>query len=69
MMDDDRLRGEVTAKQVLGWTDQEWRLFQFGQMVSTNRRLSRLESQANWRNVLTTIPWAIVGALIVLIVK
>lgn len=44
------------------WTDQEWRVFQFNHLVATNKRLSKLESQSSWRNVLASIPWAIVGA-------
>lgn len=69
MSSDECLIGEVTAQQVKGWTDQEWRVFQFNHMVATNKRLSRLEQQASWRNVLVSIPWAIVGALIVALIK
>jgi hypothetical protein len=63
------LKGEVTEAQVLGWTEQEWRAFQFKQMVETNKRLSKLETQAAWRNVLISIPWTIVGGLIVYLAK
>lgn len=70
-MRDERvcLKGEVTEKQVLGWTEQEWRAFQFVQMVETNKRLSKLEGQSNWRNALVSIPWTIVGGLIVYLAK
>ena len=70
-MAEDRkcLKGEVTEDQVLGWSEKEWRAFQFTQMVETNKRLSTLEGQANWRNVLVTIPWAIVGGLLVYLAK
>ena len=62
-MTDDCLKGDITAEQVAHWTQEEWRLFQYRHMVATNIRLSKLESQAAWRNTLATIPWAIVGAL------
>jgi hypothetical protein len=38
-------------------------------MVETNIRLSKLEGQASWRNVLTSIPWAIIGAIVVALIK
>lgn len=69
MSSDECLIGEVTVEQVKGWTDQEWRVFQFNHLVSTNKRLSKLESQSSWRNVLASIPWAIVGALIVALAR
>ena len=69
MSRDELLIGEVTVEQVKGWSDSEWRVFQFNHMVATNQRLSKLESQSSWRNVLASIPWAIVGALIVALAR
>ncbi len=69
MSRDDCLIGEVTVEQVKGWSDTEWRVFQFNHMLSTNLRLSKLEHQASWRNILVSIPWAIVGALVAVIAK
>lgn len=69
MSGDDRLIGEVSVDQVKKWTDLEWREFQFTHMVATNKRLSQLEHRASWRNALTSIPWAIVGAFIVAMTK
>lgn len=70
-MSEDRcyLKGEVTKEQVIEWKEEQWRAFLFNQMVETNIRLSKLEGQASWRNVLTSIPWAIVGAIVVALIK
>ena len=68
-MTDECLMGEVTAEQVVKWTQEEWRVFQYRHMLATNIRLSKLENQAAWRNVLISVPWAIVGALVVALVK
>lgn len=62
-MTDECLKGDITVDQVKGWSDLEWREFQFKHMVETNKRLSKLEYQASWRNILITVPWAIIGAL------
>ena len=62
------LKGDITIEQVKGWTDQEWRVFQFNHMVESNKRLSKLERQASWRNVLTMIPWAIVGGMVMFLI-
>lgn len=68
-MTDECLTGEVTVEQVKGWTQEEWRVFQYKHMLTTNIRLSKLENQAAWRNVLISVPWAIVGALVVALLK
>ena len=47
MSRDDCLLGEVTVDQVKGWSDSEWRVFQFNHMLATNLRLSKLERQAS----------------------
>lgn len=63
------LRGDITEDQVVGWDETTWRCFQFRHMVMTNKRLSGLENQSSWKAVVGKIPWAIVGALIVALVK
>lgn len=70
-MTDDRtcLYGEVDENQVASWNDEEWRRFQFRHMVSTNKRLSRLETAMSWRTVLLTVPWLVLGGVITALVK
>lgn len=70
-MTDDRtcLYGEVDENQVASWNDEEWRRFQFRHMVSTNKRLSRLETAMSWRTVLLAVPWLVLGGVITVLVK
>ena len=70
-MTEDRecLYGEVTEDQAAGWTDEEWRRFQFRHMVNTNKRLSKLELAMSWRTVLAAIPWVILGGVLTALVK
>ena len=70
-MTDDRtcLYGEVDENQVASWNDEEWRRFQFRHMVSTNKRLSRLETAMSWRTVLLAVPWLVLSGVITALVK
>lgn len=70
-MTDDRtcLYGEVDENQVASWNDEEWRRFQFRHMVSTNKRLSRLETAMSWRAILLAVPWLVLGGVITALVK
>ena len=63
------LKGEITEEQVLGWSEEEWRAFQFKCMIETNIRLSKLESQAALRNILISVPWALLGGIIVYLIQ
>ena len=73
---EETLRGELTEKDVLGYTDPQWRSYQFRHMVSTNKQLSEmksniitLENKIGWRTLLAGIPWAIMGTVIGVIIK
>ena len=68
-MPDKYLAGDLSIDQVMSWSEGEWREFQFHCMISVNARISKLESRASWQQVLMTIPWTLVGALLVALAK
>jgi hypothetical protein len=62
------LKGEVTVEQVVKWSADEWRAFQYKHMLETDKRLDQLENQASIRNALISIPWMILGGVVVYLI-
>ena len=50
------------------WSADEWRAFQYKHMLETDKRLDQLENQASIRNALISIPWMILGGVVVYLI-
>lgn len=63
-MSEDCLGGIVSKKTAAAMPESEWRDLQYAFMLDMQTRLGKLERSSSWRNIISAVPWTILGTLI-----
>lgn len=68
MKDKDLLGGLISEETAMALDDCKWRQVQCAFMLDVQKRLASLEEKMGWRSLFVSIPWAVLGGVLALIV-
>jgi hypothetical protein len=64
----DLLGGLLSEDTVQALDDEKWRQIQCAFMLDIQNRLSSLEEKMGWRSLFVSVPWAVLGGVMALVI-